>query len=128
MGQPADEPVTFGNPKVNALIGHLKQRLGHGLDGSHRQNRTNCWNLIRKWEKDYPDQDCVAALKLVIDAGLQDPYHKQRLTEFGYLYRNSQKIANLIRGSLAKKGSVVDEYLARRREGAGPDPSEGNGP
>ena len=117
MGQTDEEPVTFGNPRVNALIAHLKERLGHGLDGSARHNRNNCWNLIKRWEKDYPEQDVVEALKLVIDAGLEDPYHRQRLTEFGYLFRNSQKIANLIRGRLAKKGSVVDEYLARRREG-----------
>lgn len=123
MGQPNEE---FGNSDVNALIAHLRQRLGHELDGSHRQNRIHCWNLLRKWKKDYPDQDCVAALKLVIDEGLKDPFYGPKLTEFSFVYRHSQKLANLIRGSLAKKGSVVDLFVASRREGPGPDPSEGD--
>jgi hypothetical protein len=89
---------------INDLIGYLQDKLGCTLEGSSKTNRQYCWNLIRRIKKDYPDKPVVQAIKIIIDAGLEDGFHAKNITGYKYLFYNYQKI---IRGRQRVSGDVV---------------------
>lgn len=80
------------DPQVSDLIDYFKEKLGTSLDGTVKDNRQYCYNLVRKIKKDYPDKDPVKAIKVLIDVGLKDDFHAKNTTGFKYIYYNTQKI------------------------------------
>lgn len=82
-----------GNVEINECMEYLKDKLGASLDGSVKENRMYCYNLLRKMKKDYPDVQPVAQIKMLIDVAMQDKFHRKNVTGFKYLYYNTQRIA-----------------------------------
>ena len=95
--QQDNEKESYGNAEVNELVDFLRARLEASLDGTQKGNRQHCWNLIRKFKKDYPHRDPIESIKLLINYGLQDDFHSKNITNFGYLYRNTQKIIQAVK-------------------------------
>lgn len=83
----------YGNSDINICIGYLKEKLGSSLDGSEKENRQYCYNLLRKLKKDYPEVKEIDSVKLLIDTAHQDKFHATQATGFKYLFYNTQKIA-----------------------------------
>jgi hypothetical protein len=84
---------SYGNKDINTCIEYLKEKLGASLDGSIKENRQYCYNLLRKMKKDYPNTEPVEQVKMLIDAALQDKFHSKNATGFKYLFYNTQRIA-----------------------------------
>jgi len=40
----------------------------------------------------YPDTEAIDNMKLLIDIGLQDRFHRKNITSFKYLFYNAQRI------------------------------------
>lgn len=83
----------YGNADINVCIEYLKEKLGASLDGSVKENRQYCYNLLRKMKRDYPNTEPVAQIKMLIDVALQDKFHRKNITSFRYLFYNTQRIA-----------------------------------
>lgn len=83
----------FGNTDINECMKYLQDKIGASLDGSVKENRQYCYNLIRKMKKDYPDTEPVDQIKMLIDVAMQDKFHSKNITGFRYLYYNTQRIA-----------------------------------
>lgn len=124
MGQEDEPKVGYGNADINDLIAHLRQEIGHGLDGSPQKNRRYAWLLLNKWKKEYPNENVVEALKAVISVGVADQFYGPRITDFTWLYYNIEKVANLIRrpknqqpaDKLSAALKKHDERMSRERE------------
>ncbi len=86
------ENTSQGSQDINILTDYLKEKKGKTLDGTIKDNRNYCYNLIRKIKKDYPDKDPVKAIKALIDLALSDEFHSGNATGFKYIYYNTQKI------------------------------------
>ena len=86
------KPNSYGNEDINTCISYLKERIDAELDGSDKENRRYCYNLLRKLKKQYPDTEAVDNMKLLIDIGLQDRFHRKNITSFKYLFYNAQRI------------------------------------
>jgi len=84
---------SFGNQDINTSINYLKEKLNSSLDGTEKENRQYCYNLLRKLKKDYPEVEPVDSIKLLIDTAFQDKFHSRNSTGFKYLFYNTQKIA-----------------------------------
>ena len=89
---------TYGNGDINVCTQYLRDRLGSSLDGSVKENRLYCYNLLRKMKKDYPDVEPVVQVKMLIDLAMQDKFHRKNATGFKYLYYNAQRIAQSFKG------------------------------
>lgn len=87
------KPISYGNSSINECISYLENKIGGSLDGSVKENRQYCYNLLRKLKKDYPDINEVENVKLLIDTAYQDRFHSRNITGFKYLYYNTQRIA-----------------------------------
>jgi len=83
--------------RINELINYLETKLEHKLDGSVKSNRYACFNLLRRFDKQYNKDQSVDNIKLLIDLGLSDSFHSQNITNFSYIFRHAQQIANLYR-------------------------------
>ncbi len=83
----------YGNGDINTCIEYFQKKLGASLDGSVKENRRYCYNLIRKMKKDYPDIAPVEQVKMLIDLAMQDRFHSKNATSFKYLFYNVQRIA-----------------------------------
>ena len=83
----------YGNQDINICIKYLQDKIGASLDGSVRENRQYCFNLLRKVKKDYPKTEPVDQIKMLIDVAMQDRFHCKNVTGFKYLYYNTQRIA-----------------------------------
>ncbi len=86
------KPNSYGNEDINTCISYLKQKISADLDGSVKENRRYCYNLLRKLKKQYPDTEAVDNIKLLIDIGVQDRFHRKNITSFKYLFYNAQRI------------------------------------
>jgi len=83
----------YGNKDINTCIEYFQKKLGASLDGSVKENRRYCYNLIRKMKKDYPDIEPTQQIKVLIDLAMQDKFHSKNATSFKYLFYNVQRIA-----------------------------------
>jgi len=86
------KPNSYGNEDINTCISYLKEKIDAELDGSDKENRRYCYNLLRKLKKQYPDTEAIDNMKLLIDIGLQDRFHRKNITSFKYLFYNAQRI------------------------------------
>jgi len=86
------EKPTFGNTEINQIFEFLKNKINGSPDGSVKENRQYANLLIKKIKKDYPDKNPIKAICLLIELGLQDSWHQKNLTNFKYIYYNTQKI------------------------------------
>lgn len=89
---------TYGNTDINTCISYLQEKLGTSLDGSVKENRQYCYNLLRKMKKDFPNTSNVDQVKMLIDVALQDKFHSRNTTGFKYLFYNTQRIAQSFKG------------------------------
>jgi hypothetical protein len=87
------KPVQRGSSDINECVDFLKQKIGASLDGTVKENRQYCYNLLRKMKKDYPETDPVENIKLLIETAIKDKFHSKNATGFKYLYYNTQKIS-----------------------------------
>lgn len=87
------KPVQRGSSDINECVKYLEQKIGASLDGTVKENRQYCYNLLRKMKKDYPESDPVDNIKLLIETALKDKFHSKNSTGFKYLYYNTQKIS-----------------------------------
>lgn len=92
-GKEQKEGNGYGNGDINTCIEYFQKKLGASLDGSVKENRRYCYNLIRKMKKDYPDIAPVEQVKMLIDLAMQDRFHSKNATSFKYLFYNVQRIA-----------------------------------
>lgn len=106
-----------GNQDVNELTAYLQEKMGKTLDGTIKDNRRYCYNLIRKIKKDYPDKDPIKAIKVLIDLALADDFHSINATSFKYIYYNTQKIITLYQQK-NKKESTKRKILNKQLEDA----------
>lgn len=83
----------YGNTDINECTKYLQEKLGASLDGSVKENRQYCYNLLRKMKKDFPSVSEVDNVKMLIDTAMQDKFHSKNATSFKYLYYNVQRIA-----------------------------------
>lgn len=95
--KPSSKKETYGNTDINTCISYLQEKLGTSLDGSVKENRQYCYNLLRKMKKDSPNTSEVDQVKMLIDVALQDKFHSRNTTGFKYLFYNTQKIAQSTR-------------------------------
>jgi len=86
------EPVQRGNSDINECMNYLQEKIGASLDGTIKENRQYCYNLLRKMKKDYPESSPVGNIKLLIETALTDKFHSRNTTGFKYLFYNTQKI------------------------------------
>ena len=89
---------SFGREDINSVYSYLKEKIGGTPDGSQKQNRQFAKLLIDRLKKDYPDKDPVGLIELLIKGGLTDNFHAKNITSFKYLYYNSQKIIQAVKG------------------------------
>ena len=92
------EPESYGRKDINTCIENLKEQLSGTPDGTIKENRRFCKLLIGKFEKDYTDKDPTELIAFLIKEGLKDNFHGKNITSFKYLYYNSQKIIQSIKG------------------------------
>lgn len=85
--------VVHGNEDINTCTEYLTQKLGTALDGTLKENRQYCYNLLRKVKKEYPDANPVDNVKLLIDVAMQDRFHSRNATGFKYLFYNMARIS-----------------------------------
>ena len=83
----------YGNKDINECITYLREKVGGQLDGTERENRRYCYNLLRKIKKIYPEANTVEQVKKLIDIALEDKFHKRNATSFKYLFYNFVKIS-----------------------------------
>jgi hypothetical protein len=88
-----DKSSSYGNKDINTCIEYLKEKVGGQLDGTQKENRQYCYNLIRKVKKGYPELDPIEQIQMIIDVAVKDKFHSQNATGFKYLYYNFVKIA-----------------------------------
>jgi hypothetical protein len=88
-----EKPSYYGSTDINACVSYLEEKLGASLDGSVKENRRYCYNLLRKMKKDFPGVNEVDQVKMLIDTALQDRFHSKNTTSFKYLFYNTQRIA-----------------------------------
>lgn len=81
-------------PDINECIDYLTEKVG-SLDGTQKENRFACNNLLKKLVKMYPEHDGVLTTKGLIGLALNDSFHKKNTTSFAYLLKHTQKIINL---------------------------------
>jgi hypothetical protein len=94
------------NPQILELKTFLESEVGT-LDGTQKENGQYCYNLIRKMKKDYPEHDPVDSIKLLIERGLEDRFHKRNITGFKYLYYNTKRIIESV-----KADQDTSDYIA----------------
>ncbi len=107
------------DPEVEKCISYLKEFLGGTLDGTILENRQYCFLLLGKLKKDFPKEDPVVLIKLLIVKGIEkDPFIGKNITNFKYLYYNTQKVilsiklADLIAQKNKKGGCAnLDDFL-----------------
>ena len=100
----------YGNKDINTCIEYFQKKLGASLDGSVKENRRYCYNLIRKMKKDYPDIAPVEQVKMLIDLAMQDRFHSKNATSFKYLFYNVQRIAQSFKSDYGVGGkSDIEE-------------------
>lgn len=85
------------DPGVQGVIDHLTTRLqendiAKGLDGDQKTNRWSARSLLLKLAKEYPEHDPLLTAKTLIDAALQDPFHRKNMTKVRYLLNNCNSI------------------------------------
>lgn len=97
-GVDSSKKEAYGNSDINTCISYLQEKLESSLDGSAKENRQYCYNLLRKMKKDFPNTNEVEQVKLLIDVALQDKFHSRNTTGFKYLYYNTQRIAQSFKG------------------------------
>lgn len=101
------EPVQRGNSDINECVSYLQNKLGTSLDGTVKENRQYCYNLLRKMGKDYPESSPVDNVKLLIETALRDKFHSRNATGFKYLYYNTQKISASFKKNKGNSVAVI---------------------
>jgi predicted transcriptional regulator len=93
-------PQSYGNQDINLVYSHLKEVLGGTPDGTITENRRFAKLLLDKMKKDYPEKSPPEQIKALINFGLEDKFHSKNITNFKYLYYNSQKIIQSIKSKI----------------------------
>ena len=93
---------SHGSNDINSCIEYLKEKVGGQLDGTQKDNRQYCYNLIRKVKKGFPELDPVEQVKIVIDIATTDAFHSRNATSFKYIYYNFVKIVKQAKESTNK--------------------------
>lgn len=88
---------SYGREDINQSINLLKEKLGGSPDGSIADNRRFAKLLLDRLRKDYPQQEPVELVGLLLEAGMRDSFHSKNLTSFKYLYYNAQKIVQSVK-------------------------------
>lgn len=101
------KPVQRGSSDINECVKYLEQKIGASLDGTVKENRQYCYNLLRKMKKDYPESDPVDNIKLLIETALKDKFHSKNSTGFKYLYYNTQKISASFKKNKGNSVAVI---------------------
>lgn len=101
------ESVQRGNSDINECVSYLQNKLGTSLDGTVKENRQYCYNLLRKMRKDYPESSPVDNVKLLIETALRDKFHSRNSTGFKYLYYNTQKISASFKKNKGNSVAVI---------------------
>ena len=106
-----DKKGPYGNPEINQAINFLKEQLPGGiLDGTVKGNRQAAHRLIQKIKKGFPGSDPVESVKLIIQTGLNDPFHAKNLTSFAYLDKHFQKLLNNGKQKQAIKPDPIKQW------------------
>jgi len=80
------------DPEISEIINYYEEKIGSKLDGTIKDNRFYCSNLIKKMRKEYPDKDALAGIKAIIEVGIKDRFHSKNMTNIKYIFYNLQKI------------------------------------
>ena len=87
---------------ITRSVEYFKKELGGTLDGSISENRRYASLLIGRLNKDYPNFNSEEQIRYLIDAGRKDGFHSKNLTNFKYLYNNSQKIIQSVKSTQSR--------------------------
>lgn len=100
-------PTNGSDGRINELVAYLISAMGERPTKQAAQRR-GCWNLLHRMEADYPGQDPVKKIKLLIDAAMGSDFHKKTITGFPYLYSNLLSIRKEWREKNAKKDRFTE--------------------
>ena len=75
--KPRNNP--FGDPEINAITKHLEETIGCTLDGTKGRNRQYSSHLLKRFKKDYPQNDAVTLIKDLITRGYEVEFHKTNM-------------------------------------------------
>lgn len=86
------------DPEVQAVVDHLTAALkvegiAQSLDNSIKDNRFAARSLLDKLARDYPEFAALDSAKHLINAAMQDEFHRRNATNVRYLLNNCGKIA-----------------------------------
>ncbi len=79
-------------PIIDECIGYLEWKLGVRCDGSVKNNRHMCRHLVDSMLTEYPEADPVVCIKRIVNIAMSDHWHRDKSTNFGYLYRNRARL------------------------------------
>ena len=88
---------SHGREDINQVIVLFKETLGGSPDDTVSANRRYAKLLIDKLKKDYPTENTLNQIKLLLKVGTEDSFHGRNLTSVRYLYYNLQKIIQTVK-------------------------------
>jgi len=88
----------YGREDINEVINFLKEKNNNMIDGSVKENRQYAKLLIDKVKKAYPEENTILQIKAIIQTALSDDFHAKNATTMKYLFYNTQKIIQTIKG------------------------------
>lgn len=83
---------SYGREDINDVIVLFRETLEGSPDGSVQENRRFAKLLLDRLKKDYPNEDPVRLIEILLKVGISDSFHSRNLTSVKYLYYNMQKI------------------------------------
>ncbi len=103
---------------VTNLIEWMERDIlgGRSVDGSRDINRRDCEDLIKKVKNDFPENEPIESIKIVIKKATEiDAFHKKNCTSFMYANNNFGKMFNAIEAPKKKinERPSVEELAAR---------------
>lgn len=92
------EIVQYGRQDITEIIEYLKVKNNNMIDGTVALNRRYATHLLNKVKKAYPEANTLLQVKAIIKTAKDDDFHSRNATSMKYLYYNTQKIIEIIKG------------------------------
>lgn len=87
--------MSYGRPDIVECLDYLKHHTGGLLNGSVKQNRMDCKNLIAAMWGQFQPTNPVVCVKRLIDVAMKDGFHARNANSMGYLLRNKATLVKL---------------------------------
>ena len=101
------KPEVYGRQDITEIIEYLKEKNNNMIDGTVALNRRYAKHLLDKVKKAYPEANTLLQVKAIIKTAKDDDFHSRNATSMKYLYYNTQKIIEIIKGG-AERVAVIN--------------------